>query len=89
MMETRSRLILFMTGTLHGSMHNATGYLAEYDESQQMTFGVIWEVGHKFNRGKSIQCKFCVGKLWHFFAAARGLARILPRCSSLRETILG
>lgn len=41
-----------------------------------MTFGVIWEVGHKFNRGKSVQCKLWAGTLWRFFfVAAWGLVK--------------
>lgn len=56
---------------------------------KQMTFGVIWEVGHKFNRGKVFSVNSALGKLWHFPVTARGLVGMLPPCPSLRETILG
>lgn len=59
---------------------------------KQMTFGVIWEVGHKFNRGKafSVNSGLANGGFFFFGLLQLGvLQRMLPPCPSLRETILG
>lgn len=88
MMETRSLSILPIAGTLHSSMHNATGYFAEHDESQTDDIWCYLGVRAQIQQRTSVQRKLC----WQtvaFFVEAWGLAEMLPPCPSLRETILG
>lgn len=51
-----------------------------------MTFGVIWKVGHKFNRGKVLSVNTFF--LLFFFAVAWGFARMLPLVGSMSVLFL-